>query len=262
MNDTNTPREKISAFTSRSGTLARIASVTLLFMGSSHAALANSQVPTQRSIPAQATAAHAGVDEIRDIRGPKPLGGDWTLPLTVLAGLLTGTAAYGAWWWHRRRSRPSRSPAEIAIERLMGVEALIEAQDGRAFSLEVSAIVRDFIEQQFQLRAAHRTTDEFLHELLATLNDDLIAHRSNLATFLETCDLAKFGGWNMTEVEMQALLAGARRFVTESAPSATVPSTQHPAISVGNLQRSSSPPSGSSLSTSTARNTHATFPST
>lgn len=204
-------------------------------------------------LAAHAAAAQAPADEIRDIRGPKPLGGNWTIPMIVVAGLLTGAAAYGSWLWSRRRARIPQTPAELALARLAAARPLIDALRGREFSIEVSGIVREYIEQQFAMRAAHRTTDEFLHDLIEPALPDaghraLAAHRGNLAAFLETCDLAKFGGWNLSAADMETLSAGALRFVTESAPTPADP------------PQATSPPA--SPAPSPARKSYAAFPST
>jgi len=47
----------------------------------------------------------------------------------------------------------------------------------------------------------------------------LAVHRELLADFLQSCDLAKFGGWTLPELNMEAMLQGARRFVIESVQS-------------------------------------------
>ncbi len=172
---------------------------------------------------AQPPAPQAAADEIRDIRGPKPLGGNWAVPVIVALGLLTGAAAYGYWLWSRRRAHLPRTPVELALARLAAAQTLIDAQNGREFSIEVSGIVREYIEQQFAIRAAHRTTDEFLHDLVEPALPDaahraLAAHSGNLSAFLETCDLAKFGGWTLSAADMRTLSAGAMRFVSQSAP--------------------------------------------
>jgi hypothetical protein len=220
---------------------------TLALILAAHAAEA--QPPAVSQAAAQAPAQQAAADEIRDIRGPKPLGGNWSVPVIVVLGLLTGAAAYGSWLWSRRRARRPQTPVEIALARLAAARALIDTQNGREFSIEVSGVVRDYIEQQFAMRAAHRTTDEFLHDLVEPALPDaahraLAAHRGNLAAFLEICDLAKFGGWNLSAAEMETLCAGAVRFVTESAPTPAAESTASP------------------LPPSAARNSYAAFPST
>ena len=252
---TNTPR-----FEYLSGYVAHAAAATLALMLAAHAAEA--QVPAQSQARAtaqasapQTSAPQASAEEIRDIRGPKPLGGDWTMPLAVLAGVLSGAAAYGTWRWSRRRARLPQTPVEIALERLAAAQSLIEAQSCREFSIAVSGIVRDYIEQQFAMRAAHRTTDEFLHDLVepaptAVAQRALAAHRATLAAFLETCDLAKFGGWNLSAVDMETLRAGAVRFVTESAPTP------------GDTPTSSAASPASPPPPSTASQSYAAFPST
>ena len=245
----------------RTGCGPRTAAATLVLMLAAHGAEAQAPAPAQAPVQAQATAqapaaqAPASADEIRDIRGPKPLGGGWTVPLMVLAGLVTGAAGYGTWLWSRRRSRLPLTPVEIALERLAAAQVLIAAHAGREFSIEVSGIVRAYIEQQFAMRAAHRTTDEFLHDLVEPAQTDvaqraLAAHRATLAAFLETCDLAKFGGWNLSAVDMETLRAGAVRFVTESAPTP------------GDTPTSSAASPASPPPPSTASQSYAAFPST
>jgi hypothetical protein len=88
---------------------------------------------------------------------------------------------------------------------------------GRDFSIEVSSTAREYIESRFGVRAAHLTTDEFLRESLASPDPVLAANRALLADFLESCDLAKFGGWNLSVQHMETMLQGALRFVIESA---------------------------------------------
>ncbi len=245
--------------THRRGYGPRTAAATLVLMLAAHAA--DAQAPASQGAAAHAPGAAASADEIRDIRGPKPLGGGWTVPLVVLAGLLAGAAGYGSWLWSRRRGRRPLTPVEIALERLAAAQTLIAAHDGRAFSIEVSGIVRDYIERQFGLRAAHRTTDEFLHDLVEPAEDTaaqralaahrvLAAHRDSLAAFLETCDLAKFGGWNLSAADMETLRTGAVRFVTESAPTP------------GDTPMSSAVSPSAPLAPSAASDSYAAFPST
>jgi hypothetical protein len=88
---------------------------------------------------------------------------------------------------------------------------------GRDFSNEVSGTAREYIESRFHVMAAHLTTHEFLLDLLNSNDPVLAANRSLLADFLESCDLAKFGGWNLSIPTMETMLQSARRVVVESA---------------------------------------------
>jgi hypothetical protein len=78
--------------------------------------------------------------------------------------------------------------------------------------------------------AVHLTTHEFLHELLESTLSTLATHCDLLAEFLQSCDLAKFGGWNLRPENMEMMLQGARRFVVESAQSngPSTPLTESP----------------------------------
>ena len=60
---------------------------------------------------APSTAAPAGsqgapkpvLEDIRDIRGPRPIASPWVLAILVAAGVLIGGGAYGAWRWRQRQ---------------------------------------------------------------------------------------------------------------------------------------------------------------
>jgi hypothetical protein len=194
---------------------------------------ASAQSPPAAPAPATPTAAptaaqYAGVtaaaSDIRDIRGPKPITSPWLMPLIAVTVLSAAGGAYAAWAWNRRRFREaSKRPLDIALERLERARPLMLMVPPRAreFSIEVSSAVRDYIEGRFALRAAHLTTDEFLHQLLEPVDSLLAGHRSLLDHFLQTCDLAKFGGWNLAPVDMEAMLQSARQFIVESADDST-----------------------------------------
>jgi hypothetical protein len=158
----------------------------------------------------------AVVEDIRDIRPPIhiPYGWLWAAYLTgalALAGL-----AYAAWRW-RKRGRFHRKPLyEVVLEQLEAARRLMTAEQAYTFSITLSEIVRDYIERQFQARAAHRTTEEFLHDLLTEKHPALAAYRPALADFLEHCDLAKFARWQLSVPEMEAMHLSACAFVMET----------------------------------------------
>ncbi len=168
------------------------AALMLLMLGA-HTTFA--QAPSVNQTASPPNGAIASSEDIRDIRGPKPIASPWVIPLMVLAALLVAGSGYAAWRWDSRRQHAvTKLPSEIALERLKQARALMHPSGAREFSIEVSSIVRDYIEIRFRVMAAHRTTDEFLHELLESGDSLLAAHRDLLADFLQSCDLAKFGG--------------------------------------------------------------------
>ena len=158
----------------------------------------------------------AVVEDIRDIRPPIhiPYGWLWAVYLTgamVLAGL-----AYAAWRWRKHGGLRRRLPYEIALEKLEAARALMMPDEAYTFSLAVSEIVRTYIEEHFHARAAHRTTEEFLHDLLTGEYLSLSSHRPALSDFLEHCDLAKFARWQLSLPEMEAMHLSACAFVAET----------------------------------------------
>lgn len=188
-----------------------------LMMFAAHPSFA--QAPSVPQTVSPPNGAIASSEDIRDIRGPKPVASPWVIPLLLIAGLLVAGSGYAAWRWDRRRQHGvARLPSAIALERLEQARALMHPSGAREFSIEVSSIVRGYIESRFHAMATHRTTDEFLHDLLDSADAALAAHRELLADFLRSCDLAKFGGWNLPQPNMEAMLQGARRFVIESSP--------------------------------------------
>jgi hypothetical protein len=159
----------------------------------------------------------AAAEDIRDIRGPKGMLPAWLVPALVAGTALLAAAGYAAWRWkHRRRASPALQPFEIALRRLDEIRALMKPSSVREFSIAISDTVRRYIEDAFEVTATHRTTEEFLRDLLESSNASLATHRSLLAQFLEQCDMAKFAGVSLSEQIMESLHQSARSFVIES----------------------------------------------
>ena len=107
----------------------------------------------------------------------------------------------------------------------------MQPETAREFSIAVSEVVRSFIEDCFPVRAAHRTTDEFLHELAEEAGSPLAAHHGTFAEFLSHCDLAKFARWQLPQPRMEAMLASARVFILSiGAPSQNPAPHPEPAL--------------------------------
>jgi len=86
----------------------------------------------------------------------------------------------------------------------------------RAFGIAASELIRDYIEQRFDVVATQRTTEEFLQALLQHPNETLVRHRLLLQQFLQQCDFVKFAGDSLTVADMESLFQSARRFVLET----------------------------------------------
>ncbi|MGO9991413.1 MAG: DUF4381 family protein [Steroidobacteraceae bacterium] len=170
------------------------------------------------SLPAGGVAAGDPSEDIRDIRGPKFIWPWWLAPALLAAVLMLALLGVGAWRWLRRRRRPrALLPFEVALQRLEDIRPLMQPQSVREFSTAVSDIVRSYIELRFDLIATHRTTEEFLYDLLESSKASLVRHRTLLSEFLQQCDLVKFAGISLTPQTMESLHHSARAFVLETA---------------------------------------------
>jgi hypothetical protein len=171
------------------------------------------------SAATSATAVAEAAEDIRDIRGPKFMFPPWLLPALIAGAVLLAFGALGLWRWLRRRRQPRvLLPFEIALQRLEEMRALMQPDDAREFSIAVSDVVRRYIEERFSVTATHRTTEEFLHDLLDSSHAPLARHRALLSEFLQACDLVKFAGMSLTLQNMESLHHSARAFVLETAP--------------------------------------------
>jgi len=154
-----------------------------------------------------------------------PVNGEGSLVLWIWlgAGLL---AALGIAWflWNRRRKGKSvlpflepPKPHERAMDALKHLEPLMLPGREKEFALEVSRVVRIYIQDRFGLRAPHRSTEEFLYEAAQSRQLEP-AHQELLAGFLMRCDLVKFARQLVAIPDMQELLKAARRFVAGTIP--------------------------------------------
>lgn len=154
-------------------------------------------------------------EDILDIRGPIHIepASSW-LPWTAgTAGVLA--LLFAVWKLLRLPGHILGRPLYLlALDKLAATRPLMLSGNTEAFSHAVSETVRNFIEQALGVRAAHRTTDEFLRDLMSQPNSPLTAHRDMLASFLSHCDLAKFARWSLAGSEMEALLSSASSFIT------------------------------------------------
>ena len=177
--------------------------------------------------PADVTNAVA-LEKIPDIRGLKdmveiPTGNEWVWWLLVAVAVLVVT---GIFVWFIRRHVVKRSmelappppppPHVVAWERLQRALDLIH--EAEWFCIEVSHIIRVYLEERFSLHAPDRTTEEFLLELQSSRH---LAgeHKQLLANFLSECDMVKFARAEPPEQELRSLHEAASRLVGETQPS-------------------------------------------
>jgi hypothetical protein len=153
-------------------------------------------------------------DEIEDIR--PPISGPPALWIVALLAILLLLAIVAYFLWPNPKAVVARPPLpkEQARKRLERAKARISADSSYDFSIEISDILRSFIEQQFGIRAVRQTTIEFLNEASQTSHFDL-SHQERLRHFLHTCDAIKFARAAAGKAESEALFEQASAFVEE-----------------------------------------------
>jgi hypothetical protein len=153
-------------------------------------------------------------DEIEDIR--PPISGSPALWIVGLLAVLLLIAIVTYFLWPDPKPGILRPPLpkEVAQKRLERARARISAESSYDFSVEISDILRSFIEQQFGIKAVRQTTIEFLNEASQTSHFDL-PHQDRLRHFLHTCDAIKFARVPAGTAESEALFEQASAFVEE-----------------------------------------------
>lgn len=113
-----------------------------------------------------------------------------------------------------RPPRPAPRPPElVAAQALANLRGRLPRtrDEVPAFVVEVSDVLRTYVEERFGVRAPESTTEEFLP--LAAAHPALSDQRAMLDGFLHQCDLVKFAGLRPDPAGMPEVLAAAERFV-------------------------------------------------
>ncbi len=117
---------------------------------------------------------------------------------------------------------PAPSPHQLALERLRALleKEYIETGKGDPFYTELSLIVRQYLEDRFDLRAPESTTEEFIRD--ASQADLLSAdHQALVNDFLIQSDLVKFARHRPSSDDMMEAHRVAVRLVKETIPEIT-----------------------------------------
>lgn len=158
------------------------------------------------------------LDELRPMAPPVELprttsGGVWLAPLALLTVAVGGALL----WWRRRRRREEvvrqLSPGELAwleLQRLL--ERNLAEEDVKGFYLELTAVVRRFIERSTGVRAPEQTTEEFLVQIARDATYPAEESR-RLKSFLEAADLVKFAAHRPRGEDIEESFRRATRFL-------------------------------------------------
>ena len=160
--------------------------------------------------------------DIRDIKPPVGFKSRIIYFLIIAALFFVVMAVFfGLKGWKERAAARihRRSAWEIAYERLEALTKKGLAAKGmiNEYYIELSDIVRRYLEDRFSLRAPEMTTEEFL----ATIRDSgnlSYEHKSLLRDFLSGCDLVKFAKYGPTDQEAASSFDSAKRLIDQTRP--------------------------------------------
>lgn len=167
----------------------------------------------------------------------KPIKAPVNVPLTwrdylpyLLGGVALLAIGFGIWWWLRKRkqpvpvqqpSTPHVSPHEKALTALQALEqeALWQRGNVKEYHVRLTDIVREYIENRFDVDALEQTTDEVLHAFRTIpITREQVGY---LQTMLQRADLAKFARFEPLPEHNEESLRLARQFVTQTQQTAT-----------------------------------------
>jgi len=138
------------------------------------------------------------LDKLHEERPPVALPeSGWSLWKFATGLALFLAAGTFAWWWRRKRRRKAvpqkelspQERARLELEQLW--ESGLAERDVKLYYVELTGVVRRYIERTTGVRAPERTTEEFLREIggRATFPAE---ESGRLKDFLESADLVKF----------------------------------------------------------------------
>lgn len=159
------------------------------------------------------------LDKLRPSAGPvelppEPSAARWLVPVVAFGLLAVAAIAWRRWRRGRKTAEPPplspRQLAQVELERLLATD--LADRDVKQFYVELTGIVRRFIERTTAVRAPEQTTEEFLREIgrQETFPED---DRRRLAEFLASADLVKFAAYQPRREDIEESVHRARAFL-------------------------------------------------
>lgn len=161
---------------------------------------------------------------------PGALAKNWKYIALGVAVAVAALAAIFVVIWRRQRWRkpvPPAPPWEVAYQRLRELDERRLPQEGEyePYYVDLSWILRYYIEDRFRVHAPEQTTQEFLQ----TASGNGIfspTQQQLLAAFLKHCDNVKFAQYVPNAEEMEQSFATVLQFVDETVPAPEPPKEQ------------------------------------
>jgi hypothetical protein len=103
--------------------------------------------------------------------------------------------------------------SERALEQLLAIEqsgVLDRDEDRKAGYAEMGGVIREYLGGRYRVATLDLTTAELMRSLGKAAPDD---ERTQIAAWLERCDIVKYGGMRATAEDARGVLDGARTLV-------------------------------------------------
>jgi hypothetical protein len=164
------------------------------------------------------------LDDIRDIKGLIYPPYKYWIPLTTLLCLLAlgiGGAIFLRLKQQRRPDFDNRIPLidyyTDALNKLHSLEQqdYISKAEFKLFHTELTAILRNYLEHHFGLRANEQTSEEFIQDMIQT-RTFTEKQREELNRFLQLADLVKFATFEPGSQISEDALNNVRTFIQTS----------------------------------------------
>ena len=169
-------------------------------------------------------------EDLQDIKLPLDIPADasfwwlWVLPALLAAGL-------AVWYWRRSKIRqevasgppvPSLPPYEEAVAALLRLKELELPRLGetKRHYVELSEIIRRYIERRWGVVASEMTSPQMLRELRSQTKID--EYCSELAGLLRDCDLVKFAKFEPSLERSRVVLELTQKWLEMTRPHPTV----------------------------------------
>ena len=161
------------------------------------------------------------ISVLRDIKGPVDF--PFNLNLFLLIGIFVVVLVLALWIFRRgKKAKPApalplKSAYDTAWEQLEALKAkdLIAQGKIKEYHIEISDIIRHYLENNFKLNAPEMTTEEFLNSLREGARLET-GHKDLLREFLGYCDLVKFAKYTPESREIDLVWESACNFIRQT----------------------------------------------
>jgi len=166
-----------------------------------------------------------------DVKSVATLPTPWPKTLLLWAAGVVAALLAVAWWARRsgkpiarlgRRLAPPPPPVPAHIWAMAELKKLLAErlpENGRTqeFYYRINAIVREYLERRFGLRAPEQTSEEFI--VAVSRSGDLIdPHKRLLQQFTAACDPVKYARAVPTAADIDWVVEAARGFIEATSP--------------------------------------------